>query len=176
MNDRREFVAGLRRERERRGITLDEVAEQTKINAALLAGLERGDLARWPTGIFRRAFVRSYATSIGLDADAVVTLFVRCFPEPGDDRVVTVPAFESPAQSDQLRLTLASHPRPSVRVLGLRAAGTVLDVALVLSFGGAAYLVGAASPRQAIAPPAALRMASEAVVGPVFTTVLLPVK
>jgi hypothetical protein len=139
VNDRREFVAALRGERERRGITLDEVAEQTKINVALLAALERGDLSRWPTGIFRRAFVRSYAVCIGLDADTVVATFSRCFPERGDGGIVSVPAFERPAAgADGLRLTLASHPRPSMRTLGLRSLAVCLDL---LAVGGAGAIV-----------------------------------
>jgi transcriptional regulator with XRE-family HTH domain len=62
----------LRRERERRGITLAQIAEDTKVAVPLLQGLEADDLSRWPGGIFRRAFARSYATAIGLDAEMVV--------------------------------------------------------------------------------------------------------
>jgi len=62
----------LRRERERRGITLTHISDQTKLSVPLLQGLEADDLSRWPGGIFRRAFARSYATSIGVDPDLVV--------------------------------------------------------------------------------------------------------
>src|SRR5262245_16886137 len=44
----------LRAERERRRITLQSIAANTKINVALLQGLERDDASRWPSGIFRR--------------------------------------------------------------------------------------------------------------------------
>ena len=145
VNERREFVAGLRRERERRGITLDEVAEQTKINVALLAGLERGDLTRWPTGIFRRSFVRGYAVTIGLDPDAVVNAFARFFPDTADGGCVTVPPFEHHAAGgdrDRLRLTLDSHPRPSMRVLGLRAAAAALDAVVIAACGVVGTLGG----------------------------------
>jgi transcriptional regulator with XRE-family HTH domain len=79
----REFGASLRRERERRGISLDEIAEQTKVSASVLSGLERGDLSRWPAGIFRRAFVRSYAKAVGLDVEETLAEFLRVFPEDG---------------------------------------------------------------------------------------------
>jgi transcriptional regulator with XRE-family HTH domain len=75
------FGAALRRERERRNLSLDTIAEQTKVSTGLLGGLERGDLARWPAGIFRRAFVRSYAEAVGLDATEVLREFVRLFPD-----------------------------------------------------------------------------------------------
>ena len=59
----------LRRERERRGVTLAKISEETKVSVPLLQGLEADDLSRWPGGIFRRAFVRSYASAIGLDPE-----------------------------------------------------------------------------------------------------------
>ena len=73
------FGPRLRRERERRGISLDALAEATKVSADLWEGLERNDVSRWPSGIFARAFVRDYAVTVGLDADAVVDEFCRHF-------------------------------------------------------------------------------------------------
>ena len=70
------FGARVRQHRERRGLTLAEVAEQTKIKASLLDGLERDDISQWPAGIFRRAYVRAYAGAIGFDADKAVREFL----------------------------------------------------------------------------------------------------
>lgn len=78
------FGARLRESRERRQISLSTIAEQTKIKASLLEGLERGDVSHWPGGIFRRAFVRAYAQAIGLDPDVVVREFVELYPDPGE--------------------------------------------------------------------------------------------
>lgn len=82
MND--SFGARLRRERERRQITLAQIADTTKIKASLFEGLERDNVSRWPNGIFRRAFVRAYAQAIGLDPELTCREFVERFPEPGD--------------------------------------------------------------------------------------------
>ena len=60
------FGSRLRYERERRQIALKSIAESTKISVALLEGLERDDVSRWPSGIFRKSFIRSYAEAIGL--------------------------------------------------------------------------------------------------------------
>ena len=79
MSDRETFGPRLRSERERRGISLDTIASVTKVGAELWDGLERNDFSRWPTGIFARAFVRDYATAVGLDADEVVDEFCRLF-------------------------------------------------------------------------------------------------
>jgi cytoskeletal protein RodZ len=76
------FGPRLRQERERRHISLTSIAENTKISRALLEALERDDVSRWPTGIFRRSFVRSYAQAIGLDPDEVVREFLERFPDP----------------------------------------------------------------------------------------------
>jgi cytoskeletal protein RodZ len=78
------FGARLRHERERRNITLKAIADDTKIGRSLLEALERDDVSRWPTGIFRRAFVRSYAEAIGLNADEVVREFAERFPDPAE--------------------------------------------------------------------------------------------
>src|SRR3954466_6758385 len=59
----------LRQARERRGISLRQIAAATKIAAAALEALERNDISKLPGGIFSRAFVRSYASEVGLDPD-----------------------------------------------------------------------------------------------------------
>jgi transcriptional regulator with XRE-family HTH domain len=79
MPDAELFGPRLRRERERRGISLDALAEATKVSIDLWEGLERNDVSRWPSGIFARAFVRDYAITVGLDPDAVVDEFCRHF-------------------------------------------------------------------------------------------------
>ena len=76
------FGRRLRLERERRRITLASVAESTKIGLSLLKGLERDDISRWPSGIFRRSFIRAYAQAVGLDAEAIVKEFFERYPEP----------------------------------------------------------------------------------------------
>lgn len=78
---RLEFGEWLRRQRERRGVTLKAVADQTKVSASLFAALERGDCSRWPSGIYSRAWVRNYAMAIGLDPNVTSERFSQCFAE-----------------------------------------------------------------------------------------------
>ncbi len=82
--------ARLRQRREDRQIPLGSIAEQTKIKLSLLEALERDDLSHWPTGIFRRAYVRAYAHTIGLDPTAVLREFLQVHPDP-DEEVETLP-------------------------------------------------------------------------------------
>ena len=82
----------LRRRREERQIDLIAIAEATKIKVSLLEGLERDDVAHWPSGIFRRAYLRAYAQMIGLDPDAVVREFLDAHPDPSEPLVATTAA------------------------------------------------------------------------------------
>ena len=80
------FIARLRRHRERNLISLEEIASHTRIKRDLLAALERNDLSEWPRGLYARAWMRAYASAIGVDAIDTVDEFCRLFPQ-GDRRV-----------------------------------------------------------------------------------------
>lgn len=79
------FGFRLRLHRERRRISLGEIARATCIRRELLEGLERSDLTNWPRGLYARARVRTYATIVGLDPVETVDEFCRLFPH-GDRR------------------------------------------------------------------------------------------
>ena len=81
------FGRMLRDSRVRRGISLTEIANHTKISQRHLASLERGDISHWPGGMYRRAMVRAYCTCVGLQAEDVVDNFTRVFADerPLDD-------------------------------------------------------------------------------------------
>lgn len=104
------FGARLRQQREQHDITLATIAEQTKIKLSLLDQLERDDISHWPTGIFRRAFVRSYAAAIGIDPEAAVREFLEQFPEP-------VETIEQPAENGNGHGTSTSGPPTRFRYL-----------------------------------------------------------
>src|SRR5438552_19182229 len=77
---RSDFGGRLREARERRGISLRQIANATKISVAVLEALERNDVSRLPGGIFGRAFVRSYAVEVGLDPARTIQEFIAQFP------------------------------------------------------------------------------------------------
>jgi cytoskeletal protein RodZ len=74
------FGGKLRDARERRGISLRQIANATKISVGALEALERNEFSRLPGGIFSRAFVRSYSAEVGLDPDAMIQEFIAQFP------------------------------------------------------------------------------------------------
>ena len=84
------FGPVLRAARERRGVTLKQLAAETKLSVELWEALEDNNLSRWPKRVFARSYVRDYAERVGLDADEVVNEFCRLFPEWGDRRAERV--------------------------------------------------------------------------------------
>jgi transcriptional regulator with XRE-family HTH domain len=121
------FGRRLKSQRERRGIALQTIAASTKINRSLLADLERGDVSKWPRGIFRRAFVREYAASVGLAPETVVTEFVELFPD--EESGQPAPSLEHAAH---LRLTFAEGERASLLTIA-QAAAALLEICAILA-------------------------------------------
>lgn len=100
-----DFGGKLRQARERRGISLRQIAATTKISVAALEALERNDISKLPGGIFSRAFVRSYALEVGLDPEATVREFLQRFdgdaPSPTPAAPISVSEEESSFESQQ---------------------------------------------------------------------------
>jgi cytoskeleton protein RodZ len=106
-----DFGSRLRGARERKGVSLREIANRTKISVAVLEALERNDITRLPGGIFSRAFVRAYASEVGLDPEAAIQEFVAQFPH---DSVV---AGHSTADPIEDNVALESDRRMASNVL-----------------------------------------------------------
>jgi cytoskeletal protein RodZ len=117
-HDRIAFGEFLRQARERRRLTLEQIAGETKIAPRLLTSLEQGNLQPMPKGMYRRAMLRAYAESVGLDTDAALTEFERTFQEP-PPREVPLRTLPQPAPP---------HSRPVVT--GTRRVGAPLAIAV----------------------------------------------
>ena len=80
------FGARLKREREQRKITLDDIAVSTKIGTRFLAAIEEDRFDQLPGGIFNKGFVRAYARHLGMDENQAIADFVAAtepvLPEP----------------------------------------------------------------------------------------------
>jgi transcriptional regulator with XRE-family HTH domain len=126
------FGRRLRQARERLGISLEAIAASSKISRSLLADLERGDVSKWPGGIYRRAFVREYAAAIGLPAKAVVAEFVDIFPEEGTPAAT---ASLGMARSADLRLTLDVGRNEALIATVRRLAIAAAELCAVLGVG-----------------------------------------
>lgn len=83
------FGERLRREREMRGVSLDEIVASTKIGKRLLLALEQEHFDLLPGGIFNKSYVRAYAKCVGIDEDEAVADYLQAANEaPPDARVI----------------------------------------------------------------------------------------
>jgi len=115
----------LRRAREQRGLTLQQLADSTKISVRTLDALERNDLSKLPGGIFSRSFVRNYAREVGLDPEAAAAKFVAAFPDDVARAEVPAARVENAEGFESNRRVAAS----AVRLLG--TLGVVVVLVLV---------------------------------------------
>lgn len=63
--------------RQKRGMSLEEIAESTKISVAYLRAIEEGSFEVLPGGIYDLNYVRQYARAIGFDEEALVAHYRR---------------------------------------------------------------------------------------------------
>src|SRR5271165_3433230 len=83
------FGEHLRREREMRGISLEEIMATTKISRRLLQALEDEQFELLPGGIFNKSYVRSYAKCVGINEEEAVAEYLQAAKEtPPDTRVI----------------------------------------------------------------------------------------
>ena len=141
---RRSFCARLKNERERRGTSLGDIASTTKVKTSLLEALERGDVARWPKGLYRRAYFRDYVTAIGLSPDPILAEFLDLFND-GEERPVVVASRPTPPTvQPPLRLTfggaessggmgLGAVRRPGWLGVRQQALAAAIDLAIVIA-------------------------------------------
>jgi len=82
------FGDKLKREREMRRISLDEISESTKIPRRYLESLERENFESMPGGVFNKGFVKAYARFLGLDEEQAVADYVAVAKEeaPPEDQ------------------------------------------------------------------------------------------
>src|SRR5215510_9477380 len=106
-----DFGSKLREARERKGVSLRQIANRTKISIRVLEALERNDISRLPGGIFSRAFVRAYAGEVGLDPEETIQEFVAQFPH---DSVIAGHSTSDPIEDN---LALESDRRVASTVL-----------------------------------------------------------
>jgi len=78
------FGEELRRERETRGIRLDQIIQTTKISSRHLKALESDEFGMMPGGVFNKGIVRSYARVVGLDEEECVSRFMSAYKASGE--------------------------------------------------------------------------------------------
>lgn len=115
------FGEHLRREREMRGVSLEEIAATTRISTRFLEALEQEAWDRLPGGVFNRGFVRTVARYLGLEEESLLAEYSLA---TGGHAAPPL----KPAES-------LTHPSPEARKVSWIALAAV-PVVLALAAGG----------------------------------------
>ena len=139
----------LRREREARGVSLEEISKQTKIGVRLPQAIENQKFDSLPGGVFNRSFVRQYARYLGLDEEKAVHEYLRA---AGGSRQTSILEHEetpelqhAAADSGYLRIVLAAVG------VGALVAGVLYGI-----YQFRETLPASHTPAAALSPPPAL--------------------
>src|SRR5271169_1235254 len=92
------FGESLKREREMRGVTLEEISAATRIATRFLRAIENEQWDQLPGGAFNRGFVRAVARYLGLDEENIVAEYALAV---GDRPTVPVWTGSPPAVTPQ---------------------------------------------------------------------------
>src|ERR1700732_624508 len=88
------FGEHLKREREMRGVSLEEISAATRISTRFLEALENDHWDQLPGGVFNRGFIRSIARFLGLDEDNLVAEYALETKNRVDPGVIPDPPAE----------------------------------------------------------------------------------
>ena len=139
------FGDRLRKEREQRGITLDDISLNTKIATRLLRALEEEKFDQLPGGIFNKGFVRAYARHVGIDEDQAVADYMSTVDANENNTVAGEPEHPQPTerqpeaqQEAQIRVVREARQRDSSADIpwGLLA---ILLLLIALAFASWSY-------------------------------------
>ncbi len=91
----------LKAAREKKGLSLTEIAEKTRISHTFLKALEDDDYSVIPGGVFVSGFLKTYSRELGLNVKDILTRY----------RELNLPPRETPAPEDQ---EVQHRPKPSL--------------------------------------------------------------
>ena len=120
----------LRENRERRNISVNEVAIATKINVKTIVAMEAGDVAHLPPKTFLRGFVKAYATYLELEVDTILNTF---FDEMGSTKPKPPEAVATQPRGDSGEADRAINPKTST-VVRMGAVGGILLLVVLIGF------------------------------------------
>ena len=137
----------LRQAREERGISISEVAEQTRISPHYLKSIENNDFKILPGGIFNKGFIKSFARYVGVDEGEAVQDYILALGEPENGAPDEPKPYHPQVLTDD-RTTSSMAPTIlfAVLILALMTAGILFVVRYLLSPATPANQVTATLP------------------------------
>jgi cytoskeletal protein RodZ len=68
-------LLGLAEMRRQRGLSLEQIADSTKISTRFLRAIESEEFDKLPGGVFNTSYIRQYAAAIGVPEESVLSLY-----------------------------------------------------------------------------------------------------
>ena len=156
------FGERLRREREMRAVSLDDIAEATKIGTRLLRALEEEQFELLPGGIFNKGFVRAYAKYLGLSEEEAVADYLQAAGESAPDpRVI--------AEQNASRIDRVGGNEGNARITGFPII-PVLILLVVISAGAGGWHIYQERMHERRAKQDAARATEKVAAPPVMAT------
>lgn len=143
-------------ERERQGLSRNDIAQRLHMSAWQVEALETGDHARLPKGPFLRGFVRNYAKLLALAPDPLLTMLAEAAPK------AAAPGIVVPSQNIRFDPTNQRYQTPYIK------AGVIALFVVIVGLAAMYWWVAIrTSPPGAPAPVPAVALARKAPAGPV---------
>jgi cytoskeletal protein RodZ len=73
-----QFGDKFRKAREKKGTSLDDASNVTKIGARMLQAIEEENFDQLPGGVFNKGFIRAYAKHLGINDQEAVSEYLEC--------------------------------------------------------------------------------------------------
>jgi cytoskeleton protein RodZ len=124
------FGDRLKKEREQRSISLDDIALSTKIGTRMLRALEEEKFDQLPGGIFNKGFVRAYARHVGLDEEQAIMDYMAAL---GENQQRLMPQEAPAVAKSQPVPERQSNPTPDTQALPAEIPWGLLALGLLLA-------------------------------------------
>ena len=97
----------LRKERELRQVSLEEMAQTTRIPLKMLHRIEEDRFDELPGEVFARGFLRSYTRALGIDSHAVVGRYDESRREPEEAAPAPITVITPPERGRRFGIAIA---------------------------------------------------------------------
>ena len=116
------FDTGLHRARIQRGIDLTDLAARTRLSPRVVQRIDEGRFAELPAGVYARAYVRAFASEVGLDPGQVL-----------QELEAVLPPVEDPLDGLREAARQSERSRTWMRGLASRLGAAIADAVLLLA-------------------------------------------
>lgn len=129
--DLKELGSRLKAERQRQGLTIEQIMEITKISRVNIDAIENGDRNEFPHEVYAKGFIKNYAKALGLDSEEIGEEFSKLMSASEDSEPEVEDVFK--ADQPQQQIIVAEKGRSS-------SFGVILLILLlVVVVGGLVY-------------------------------------